>query len=344
MRQHSSAIASSAIPLSSFSAGLRWGALGILAFSWTLPLTKVAVDSGLSPALVGYGRALVPGVLALVLLLATRQPPPRGKQWVGVAVVAGGGVIGFPILTSLAAHSVPASHAAVVVGLLPLATAACSVLRTGERPPLVFWVASSAGALAVMAFVGLSKGGMRGLASGDLYLLGAVVVCALGYMEGGLLSRTLGAWQTICWALVVSLAPMAILTVTTVPDLGAELGGASGAALVCLAYLSLVSTFLGYFAWYGGLGIGPVSRVSQIQLLQPLVSVLWAALIVGERPGAGVIVVAGAVLVAAVTAIRARQPSRPALRTYVPTLAPGRAAPAPGVGRCWSGRAQRTSM
>jgi drug/metabolite transporter (DMT)-like permease len=311
MAVHSSAIEAPAPPLSLVSppsrSGLWWGAAGILAFSWTLPLTKVAINGGLHPALVGYGRAVVPGVLAILLLVATRQRLPRGRQWAGVAVVAAGGVVGFPILTSLAMQTVPASHSAVVVGLLPLVTAAFSALRTGERPPALFWAASGIGAVAVVVFVGLGKGGLGNVGVGDLYLLAAVIACALGYMEGGVLSRALGAWQTICWALVVALLPMTVLTLVETPDIVAELGGAGTTPIVAFAYLAVVSTFLGYFAWYRGLGIGPATRVSQVQLVQPMVTVGWSVLVLGERPGLVILVGGGVVLFAATVAVRVRQ-------------------------------------
>jgi len=317
MNSKNSAIAPGSPPLSTTattasaprdapSSGLAWGALGILAFSWTVPLTRVAVTGGLSPELVGYGRAIVPGILAVVLLWATRQRRPRGAEWISIAVVAGGSVIGFPILTSNASQTVPAAHSAVVIGLLPLTTAAFGVLRTGERPRVGFWLASIAGAIAVVAFVGLDHGRFGAVGTGDLLLAAAVLVCALGYMEGGVLARTLGSWQTICWALVTASPVMATLTWATVPDLGAELRAFTPSTGVAFAYLSLVSMFLGFFAWYHGLGIGPVSRVSQVQLLQPILSILWAAAIVGERPGHAVYLGAVVVLALAATAVRAR--------------------------------------
>ena len=296
-------------PLSGGSrrAGLAWGALGVLAFSLTVPLTRVAVHD-LDATFVGAGRAVGAGVLAGVLLLVARQRRPRGTEVVRLAVVAAGVVVGFPLCTSAALTEVPASHAAVVIGLLPAATAAMSVLRTHERVPVRFWVWALAGAAAVIGFIAYSNGGLGTFHLADVWLLAAVLLAAVGYAEGGLLARTLGAWQTICWALVLALPLMAALTAgASVDDLSA-VGPASWAAL---AYLSLVSMFLGFFAGYRGLGIGPMAQVSQVQLVQPVLSLLWAAVLLGEPLGATVAIPAVAVIACAASAVRARVPAAP---------------------------------
>jgi drug/metabolite transporter (DMT)-like permease len=288
------------------TAGLAWGALGVLAFSWSVPLTRLAVTDGLSPSFIAYGRAVVPALISIVLLRLTRQRRPVGREWASLAVVAVCCGFGFALLTSLAAKSVPASHSAVIIGLVPLTTAACAVLRTSERPRPAFWLASAAGAVAVAIFAGIDRGGLGDLGVGDAYLFAAVVTAALGYAEGAIVARSIGAWQTICWGLIVALPatlPLALASLPSVLHNAAHLGTA---AIVSFAYLSLVSMFLGFFPWYRGLAIGPVSRVSQTQLMQPMLSILWAALVLGEHPGpasyAGVFVV----LAAAVVAIRAR--------------------------------------
>lgn len=289
--------------------GLTWGFIGVVAFSWTAPLTRIAATGGISPAFLAYGRAVVPGILAIFLLAGTRQRWPARTDWPSIVVVAVTCVAGFPILTSMAARTVPASHIAVVIGLVPLATAVCSVVRTGERPPPKFWIAGAVGSAAVVAFVGVDEGAFGRFTTGDAQLIGAVLAVAIGYAEGGVLARKIGAWQTICWALALSLPAMLALTLRHIPAATAF----TPATLISFGYLSLVSMFLAFFAWYRGLGIGPVSSISQIQLLQPTLSTLWATLVVGEHPGPAVYAGVVVVLVAATTAIRARaKPGRPA--------------------------------
>jgi drug/metabolite transporter (DMT)-like permease len=311
MNSENSAIATIAPPLSpsvavgarpSATQGVVFGFFGVLAFSFTLPFTRIAVAE-INPLFVGGGRAVVAAALAIAVLAIVRPPRPRGGQWWRLGIVAVGVVAGFPVLTSLALQTVPAAHGAVVIGLLPVATAIAAVLRGGERPSLLFWLASSAGAVAVVAFVILSSGGFSGLHLADLLLLGAVALAAIGYSEGALLSRELGSWQTICWALIVGLPAMLPLALS-----GAAAGWpqADVAAWASFAYLAVISQFVGFFAWYRGLAIGPIARVSQIQLIQPVMTIAWSALILGEH--LTLLVAAGAVVVllCAVTAIRSR--------------------------------------
>ncbi|WP_404799767.1 DMT family transporter [Arthrobacter gallicola] len=290
--------------------GPLFGFLGVLAFSFTLPFTRVAVED-LDPLLVGGGRGVIAAVLAAAVLLITRSARPGASQWVRLAVVAAGVVAGFPLLTSFALQSVPASHGAVVIGLLPAATAVAAVLRAGERPSARFWVASLAGAGAAVGFVLLDAGGFSGLGPGDLLLLGAVVLAAFGYAEGGLLARELGAWQTICWALVLAFP---LMLIPTGMGLASGFPHASPAAWLAFGYLAVISMFLGFFAWYRGLGIGPISAISQIQLLQPFLTLAWAALLLGEAftlaNGIGAVVI----VACAGAAVRSRVGRRPAVR------------------------------
>lgn len=282
--------------------GVVFGFFGVLAFSFTLPFTRIAV-ADINPLFVGGGRAVVAAVLAIIVLAIVRPLRPRGRQWMRLAVVAVGVVAGFPVLTSLALQTVPATHGAVVIGLLPVATAIAAVLRGGERPSLLFWLASSVGAVAVVGFVILTSGGFSGLHLADLLLLGAVALAAIGYSEGALLSRELGSWQTICWALIVGLPAMLPLA------LAGTAGGwpqADAASWASFAYLAVISQFVGFFAWYRGLAIGPIARVSQIQLIQPVMTIAWSALILGEQLTLLVLVGAVVVLLCAVTAVRSR--------------------------------------
>lgn len=282
-------------------AGLLWGFVGILAFSFTLPFTRVAVGS-MDPFFISLGRAVVAGTLALIVLLVVRPIRPVGHQWIRLSVVALGVVVGFPVFTSLALQRVPSAHGTVVIALLPAVTAMFVVLRTKERPSPVFWLASIAGALAVVVFLAASNGiGHFQLA--DLYLVLAVIAAAAGYTEGGLLSRELGSWQVICWALVLSLPIMAILTgvnMATTP-LSSE-----PVAWLSFAYISVCSMFLGFFAWYRGLAIGPMATVSQVQLVQPVLSLVWCWLILGEELTLPIILGGLIVIAFALTAVRAR--------------------------------------
>lgn len=290
------------------SAGLWWGLLGVVAFSLTLPLTRVAVD-GLSWLFVGAGRAVVAAILAALALGLTRQRLPRGRQWGRLAVVGGGVILGFPLLTTYALTSTPATHGATVIAGLPAATAVVAVLRERSRTSPAFWVAATAGAAAAVVFASLQGGTPGSLRWADLLLLGAVLAGAFGYAEGGLLARELGAWQTISWALVLCAPPMIVLTVVSVV---AQPPQATATQWSAFAYLGAVSMFLGFFAWYRGLAIGPMAQVSQVQLSQPVMTMAWAGLLLGEPLGA-VTVVGGLVVVAcAAWAVRVRLGARPA--------------------------------
>ena len=283
-------------------AGLGWGFVGVVAFSFTVPFTRVAVE-GLAPLFVGSARAVIAALLAALALAATRQRLPSATQWARLAVVAGGIVVGFPLLTSYALTTAPASHGAVVIALLPAATAIMVVMRTGERPAMSFWVFAILGAAAAVFFAGLQGGGFSGLTWSDLLLFGAVAAAAVGYAEGGLLARELGAWQTVSWALVVAAPLMAVLAATSFardPQHGTPV------QWLALAYLGVVSMFLGFFAWYRGLAMGPMAQVSQVQLAQPVMSILWAGLLLHEHLTWQTIAGGLAVILCAGLAVRAR--------------------------------------
>lgn len=310
MRDNDSATTHTGHPL--LTGGLIWGLLGVLAFSFTVPLTRIAVDE-LDPLFIGAGRAVVAALVAGIVLALTRQPLPSKVQAMRLLVVAGGIVVGFPVLTSLALTTASANHGAVVIGVLPAATAAAAVLRTGERPAPRFWVFATLGAVVGVAFAVLHGGAVPGLNWSDLLLLGAVVAAAVGYAEGGLLSRELGAWQTISWALVLSSPVMAVLTIGSLSSgLPVEAGLAQWSAF---AYLALISMYLGFFAWYRGLAIGPMAQVSQIQLVQPVMSIAWAALLLGEAitwlTAVGAVAVVGCAAMAVRTRLRASSRPRP---------------------------------
>ena len=288
-----------------------WGLLGVAAFSFTVPFTKVAV-AGLSPLFIGSGRAVVAAALAAFALALTRQRLPRGVQWARLATVAAGVVVGFPLLTSFALTSTPASHGAVVIALLPAATATAAVLRGRERPPLAFWLITGTGTLAAVAFASLQPGGFGQPHRADVLLLGAVIAAAVGYAEGGLLARELGAWQTVSWALVLASPLMVFLTMLSMaqqPPSGTPVQWAA------FGYLGAVSMFLGFFAWYRGLAIGPMSQVSQVQLIQPVLTLCWAGLLLGETLTWTTLIGGFAVILCAGAAIRVRLRPAPANQT-----------------------------
>lgn len=283
--------------------GLWWGLVGVVAFSFTLPFTRVAVG-GLSPLLIGSGRAVVAAALAILALAATRQHWPTARQWLRLSIVAGGVVVGFPMLTSFALTTAPASHGAVVVGLLPAATAAIAVLRTSERPQRSFWLYAGLGAVAVVVFASLQNGGLGTLHWSDLLLFGAVLAAAIGYAEGGLLARELGSWQTVSWALVLAAPLMLVLSLVSLAEQPPV--DATPVEWLAFAYLAVVSMFLGFFAWYRGLAIGPMAQVSQVQLVQPVLNILWAALLLHEPLGWATILGGLAVVACAALAVRTR--------------------------------------
>ncbi|MEU1888840.1 DMT family transporter [Micromonospora rifamycinica] len=291
------------------SAGLVLGALGVCAFSMSLPATRVAVQQ-LDPWFVAFGRAVGAALLAWAYLRFTGTPPPTRAQRRRLAVVALGVVVGFPLFTSLALLDQTAAHGAVVVTVLPAVTAVFAVLRSGERPPPLFWIASGGGLLTVLVF--LTVGGVvRGAPSpSDLFLLVAVLLCGLGYAEGGALARELGGARTICWALRYALpvtVPVTLVTVVARPP------RADAVAWSAFGYLTVVSMFLGFFAWYAGLARGGIARVGQLQLAQPVLTLLWSALLLAERVPAGSLGAALLVLVSVVLIQRTRDRAVPPL-------------------------------
>jgi drug/metabolite transporter (DMT)-like permease len=262
--------------------GLFFGFLGVLAFSFTVPFTRVAV-ADLDPTFVGLGRTLVAAALATGLLLLTRQRLPERRHIPRLFIVGSGVIVGFPLFTSLALKELPAADAAVIVGLLPAATAVMAVLRAGERPSRAFWGACAFGLFAVLLFA-VSQGAGLVPDRGHLLVLLAVVLCSLGYAEGGVLAQEIGGWRVISWSLVIFapfLAPFVAWSI--LGSGGAGLTSAGPIAWACFAYVSVVSMFFGFFAWYKGLAEGGVARVGQVQLSQPVLTLVWSALLLGEQ-------------------------------------------------------------
>ncbi len=258
--------------------GLVLGSIGVLIFSFTLPATRVAVPV-FGGWTVGIGRAVGAGVLAAAVL-AMKRAPPDLATFRRLAVVAGGVVVGFPLFSALALVSVPASRGAIVVGVLPAATALVAAIRHGEKPSRPFWLAAAGGLITVVVFAVLT--GARGRPEpADALLFLAVAAAAIGYAEGGSVSKSIGGWQTISWALVLALpitVPIAIIALASHGIIEPDAASVAG-----FAYVTIFSMFLGFFAWYAGLSKGGVARVSQIQLTQPILTLLWAALFLNEE-------------------------------------------------------------
>jgi drug/metabolite transporter (DMT)-like permease len=256
-----------------------WGSglLGVIIFSGSLPATRVAVG-GFTPLFLTSARALIAALLGAALLLALRQKRPEKADLLPLAVVALGVVIGFPLLTALALQHITSAHSIVFVGLLPLATALFGVIRAGERPKPAFWLFSCVGAASVAGFA-LSNSGFASL-TGDLLMVAAILLCGLGYAEGARLSRYLGGWQVISWALVLSLPVTAGLALYELP---ASFAGVGAPAWIGLAYVSLFSMLIGFVFWYRGLAQGGIAAVGQLQLLQPFFGLALAAALLHEH-------------------------------------------------------------
>lgn len=257
-------------------AGWGNGLLGVIIFSASLPATRVAVG-GFSPLFLTSARAVIATALGIALLIALKQSRPSRADFLPLVIVAIGVVVGFPLLTALALQHITSAHSIVFIGLLPFSTAIFGVLRGGERPKPLFWLFSSVGSLTVAAFA-LTQSAETSL-QGDLLMVAAIVVCGLGYAEGAVLSRRLGGWQVISWALVLSLPFMIVLAVATLPSTWT---GISMPAWAALGYVSVFSMLIGFVFWYRGLAIGGIASVGQLQLLQPFFGLMLAGFLLRE--------------------------------------------------------------
>ncbi len=267
--------------------GLWLGLLGVVIFAATLPMTKLAVGSvnapQLSPWFVTFGRAAVAGVLSVGYLLWARS---RGKlnvpvrsEWPAVAVTAFGVIVGFPLFLALALRYVPSTHGAVVTALLPLSTAVLGALWFHQRPSTGFWVCAVLGSSLVLAFMVWRAGGLY-LGAANIFLIIAMTTGALGYIGGAQLTPRLGSEQVICWVLVCGLpltVPMALWNAPSHP------GSIHAMSWMGFAYAALFSMWIGFFAWYRGLALGGAVRVSQVQLVQPFIALVFAVPLLGEK-------------------------------------------------------------
>ncbi|HMA10172.1 MAG TPA: DMT family transporter [Ramlibacter sp.] len=262
--------------------GLWLGLLSVTVFALTLPMTRLAVGTPQLPQMSGVfiavGRAVVAAVLSAVFLLATRAPLPARGQWLPLIVTSAGVVFGFPLLSSVAMRQVEAVHAAVILGVLPLATAGVGAWLHRQRPAPAFWLCAALGSALVVGFAILRSGG-RGLSihPADLLLLGAAACAAVGYAWGGRLSQRMRAEHVICWALVIALPLTAPAALLARPEAALRASAWWG-----FGYVALFSMWLGFFAWYRGLALGGTVRVSQVQLLQPFITILFAVPLLDE--------------------------------------------------------------
>jgi len=272
--------------------GMILGILGVISFGLTLPATRFIIPY-FEPIFIGLGRAVMASVVAAILLIITKQTRPNRYQFYQLIAVASGVVIGFPIFSAWAMQTVPASHGGVVLGVLPLATAVTAAVISNEKPSVGFWICGLAGSAIVILYALLE--GFGSFQFGDLLLIGAIVSAAMGYALGGKLSKELGGWQVICWALVISFPFIVIPAWLQFPQI--NLDSLPLSVLLSFLYLALVSQLFGFFLWNKGLALGGISRVSQTQLLQPFITLVASAYLINETVDLQTIVFAVLVIV-----------------------------------------------
>ncbi|WP_440464118.1 DMT family transporter [Psychrobacter sp. ASPA161_6] len=260
------------------------GFIGVVIFAGSLPATRLTV-MGFDPLFLTGTRATLAALLAIVVLIIFKQHPPTKADLPALSVVALGVVIGFPLLSALALQHVTSAHAIVFLGILPLFTAIFAVWRGDERPPALFWLFALLGSTFVAGYAAMSSSHTPLL--GGLLMLGAVIACALGYAEGARLSRTLGSWQVISWALVLSLPMLLPVTWLTWPKTFTDINITAWAGLF---YVSLFSRFIGFLFWYRGLALGGIAAVGQLQLLQPFMGLMLAAGLLHETVSLGMVI------------------------------------------------------
>lgn len=299
-------------------AGWINGFLGVLIFSGSLPATRAAVMD-FDPVFLTVARAVIAALLGLALLWLFRAKRPARADLPSLGIVAGGVVIGFPLLTALALQHITSAHSIVFIGLLPLATALFAVLRGGERPRPSFWAFSCLGSTLVVGFA--VRTGSSASPLGDVLMLAAIIVCGLGYAEGAKLSRKLGGWQVISWALVLSLPLMASLLAATAPSNFAAVGIS---AWIGLAYVSVFSMLVGFIFWYRGLAQGGIAAVGQLQLLQPFLGLALAATLLGEQVSLTMLAMTVAVVVCVMCAKKVAQGSSESLVSRLSDSDPNR--------------------
>jgi drug/metabolite transporter (DMT)-like permease len=320
MKAHDNVIASGAITRSPTSRpwipGAGLGFLGVLAFSFSLPANKLAI-AGIDPFSITVLRAAAAGALAAGYLLAVRARVPQRAGLRDLALSALGVVVGFPLFSSIALVTSGSGHSAVILGLLPALTAVFAALVGGERLPRGFWLASCAGVVVLVGYLlahQWAETGSLSVGVGDLWMLAAAVSAGFGYAMGGRQAKIIGGARTVSWSLVLTLpvsVPLAVVVLAT------QRFDWTAGVIAGMVYVTLISQFLGFFAWYGGLARGGIARVGQLQQVQPLLTLAWASLLLGEPFDPWTILVGLAIAVFVWLAQRAR------------FTAPGPAAPGP---------------
>jgi len=291
------------LPSHSFSRehlGLLLGFIGVVVFGGSLPATRIAV-SAIDPLALTALRTAIAGLCSLALLIALRRPLPPRRLWPQLAIATLGVSILFPFLMALGVQIVDASHGAVVLGILPIATAFVAVVITHERPKPLFWIASLAGAALVIAFAMRQGGGA--LSAGDFLMFGAVASSAVGYAYSGRLTAIMPGWEVISWALVIALPISLPAAALTMP---ADLTQIPLRPWLALLYVALFSQWIGFFAWNAGMAMGGIARVSQVQLLQPFITFVLAAIFNGETITLQILFFAAAVVATVAISVRTR--------------------------------------
>ena len=273
------------------------GLIGVIIFAGSMPATRVAV-ADFSPEFLTGARAIIAAIFGLICLIMLKQQLPRPHQYKSLLIVALTVVIGFPLLTAFALQSISAARSLVFVALLPLCTAVFGVLSAGEKPSLKFWLFTLLGSSFVIVFM-LNNDSTNLISQGDLYMIAAIIACGFGYAEGGHLSKTLGGWQVICWALSLALPFMLIFSLYYIPH---NWGDISYSAYAGLFYVSIFSMLIGFFFWYKGLAMGGIAKVGQIQLIQPFFGLMLCAIILGETVSFNMILVSVAVIICVICA------------------------------------------
>ena len=288
--------------------GLSYAFLGVLIFSFTLPMVKLALP-GFSPWTLTFGRATLAGLLALALLMRARVRFPERKLIGPLLITAGGIVVGWPILTTLALQETTSAHAAVITAGLPLATAVLAVFRLHEKVPKAFWAAALVGTFTLVIYAWLNGGQEGSSLKADLFLVGAVVAAAIGYAEGAILSKVMPGWQVVSWCVVLTL-PLTMPYFLISLWLGRETHSITSVSLMAFLFTAFGSMYFGFCAWYRGLSELGVARGSQVQLVQSLLTLLWSALLLGEIVTSKTLVAASVVVVCVAITQKVRLVSR----------------------------------
>jgi len=288
--------------------GIGYAFLGVLIFSFTMPMVKLALPA-FSPWTLTFGRAALAGMLALVLLKRAGVAFPERKLIVPLLITAGGIVVGWPILTTLALQETTSAHAAVITAGLPLATAVLAVFRLHEKVPKVFWAAALVGTFTLVIYAWFNGGQEGSSLKADLFLVGAVIAAAIGYAEGAILSKAMPGWQVVSWCVVLTL-PLTMPYFLISLWLGRETHGITAVSLLAFLFTAFGSMYFGFFAWYRGLSELGVARGSQVQLVQSLLTLLWSALLLGEIVTGKTLVAASVVVVCVAITQKVRLVSR----------------------------------